>query len=333
MSTTNTNTANSSNNNNNNNNNQKQKQQQKPKNNDKGCCDPSVNQPKSKQKPIDNSKAKLNTPKVVDMAEDAKYVDSHVHVDQLLIRLNKSLTDFPQFKQDNFPKQFEKLIQVCCDPVSIEYADFLIENNECIYGAYGVHPHNAKEYNDQIEQKLIDRMKSNPKVVAWGEMGLDYFYNKSSNDEQINAFSRQLKQAVKLGKPLVIHSREAEEDTLRLLKELVPVDYKIHIHCFTSNSDFAKQLLDHFPNLCIGFTGCITFRNSQSIRDSVEAVPIERILLETDGPYMTPEPFRGQIAHSGHIPMVANAISQIKNIPLDQVLKQCRENTTKIYGI
>ncbi|EGC32936.1 hypothetical protein DICPUDRAFT_155056 [Dictyostelium purpureum] len=324
MSTSNSNTNSGNNNNNGNKNNNNNK-----KNNNNGCCDPS---PKSKSKPIDPSKPKLQTPKTVVMPDDAKYIDSHVHVDQFLIRSNKTLEDFDSFKQEHFPKQFEALIQVCCDPVSIEYTDFLISKFDTIYAAYGVHPHNANEYTDQVESKLVERM-SNPKVLAWGEMGLDYFYNKSTVEEQQTAFARQCKKAVELGKPLVIHSREAEEDTLRILKETVPKDHRIHIHCFTSSPDFAKSLLEYFPNLCIGFTGCITFKNSQSIRDSVEAVPIERILLETDGPYMTPEPYRGKIAHSGHIPLVANSIAQIKNIPLEQVLKQCRLNTNKIYGI
>ncbi|KAF2073618.1 hypothetical protein CYY_005075 [Polysphondylium violaceum] len=300
---------------------QKQKQQQQPK-----------KQQQQQPKKQESSKPKLNTPPTVDMPNDIKYVDSHVHVDQILIRLNKTLDEFPIFQKENYPIQFEKCVQVCCDPVALEYTDMLVQFDP-IYAAYGVHPHNASEYTDDIEQKLITRM-SHPKTVAWGEMGLDYYYNKSPVDIQKQAFSRQLVAAVQCKKPIVIHSRDAEQDTITILKDLVPKEWKIHIHCFTSsNLDFAKSLLEYFPNLYIGFTGCISFGNSQPIRDAVSLVPIERMLLETDGPYMTPMPFRGQVAHSGHIPLVANVISQVKNIPLVDVLKQCRINTTNVYGI
>ncbi|EGG20986.1 hypothetical protein DFA_00855 [Cavenderia fasciculata] len=310
-------------------------------NNNKGCCDPEARKPqpqqgggkkKGEKKVTPPSKYVVFTPAVIDMPDDAKYIDSHCHVDQTLQRLNKMLPDFPQFVKDNYPPQFEACVQVCCDPVSMEYTDFLVQYPQ-IYAAYGVHPHNAKDYTDTVESKLIERM-SHPKTVAWGEMGLDYYYKNSTHDQQKIAFRRQLGVAVPLGKPLVIHSRDAEEDTIAILKELVPKDYKIHIHCLTSsNQPYILQLLEHFSNLCIGFTGCITFKSSDPIRDSLAIIPLDRLLLETDAPYMTPEPFRGQIAHSGHIPHVANLIAQIKGTSVEAVLKQCRENTKKIYGI
>ncbi|EFA81466.1 hypothetical protein PPL_05454 [Heterostelium album PN500] len=297
----------------------KQRQQQQPKKQQQQ--QQQEKKPQSKGNKSEVSKYKFTTPKVVDMPVDAKYVDTHVHVDQIMMRMNMTLDQFPMFAAANFPPQFERLVQVCCDPVSLEYTDMLISFDQ-IFAAYGVHPHNASEYNDDIEAKLIQRMAS-PKVVAWGECGLDYFYNKSARPAQLSAFTRQLQAAVKCNKPVVVHSREAEEDTLRLLKENLPKDWKIHIHCFTSNIEFALALLEHFPNLYIGFTGCITFNNSESIRDSVSVVPIDRILLETDGPYMTPMPFRGQIANSGHIPQIANVIAGIKELSLEEVLTQC----------
>eukprot|EP01132_Coremiostelium_polycephalum_P010772 gene10772-13190_t len=295
------------------------------------CCLPNNNNNKNNNKQTQSKEKKYETPKVVAMNENSKYIDSHVHVDQILIRLNKMLTDFPQFQKENYPAQFESCIQVCCDPISLEYTDLLV-GFDPIYAAYGVHPHNASQYNDDVEGKLLKRME-HPKTVAWGEIGLDYFYTKSPRDVQQTSLARQLKMAVICGKPIVIHTREAEEDTLRILKENVPKEWKIHIHCFTSSLQFAQSLLDYYPNLCIGFTGCITFKNSGAYRETIAQIPLERLLLETDGPYMTPEPFRGQVAHSGHIPMVANMIAQVKNISIDQVFQQCRINTRNIYGI
>jgi len=125
----------------------------------------------------------------------------------------------------------------------------------------GVHPHNAKLYNDQVEKDILEVM-SHPRCVGWGEMGLDYHYNHSPRDVQRDVFIRQLKQAVRLGKPLTIHSREADDDTEKILKELVPKDHQIHIHCFTNAPAFARRLMDHFQNLYIGITGVITYSSN-----------------------------------------------------------------------
>jgi len=123
--------------------------------------------------------------------------------------------------------------------------------------------HDAQHYTDEVERDLLEAM-AHPRCVAWGEMGLDYHYDNSPREIQRQVFSRQLNQAVKLGKPLTIHTREAEEDTERILKERVPQDYRIHIHCFTDSPEFAKRLLDYFPNLYIGITGVITFATNQN---------------------------------------------------------------------
>ena len=133
-------------------------------------------------------------------------------------------------------------------------------------------------------------------------------------------------------KPLVVHSREAESETLDILKRKIPKDHKIHIHCFTSSKAFAQDLIGYFPNLFIGFTGVITFASAQSTRDVVQIVPLERILLETDGPFMSPNGFRGYLSHPGFIPLVAKQIAEVKGIPVEKVLQKTRLNANLMYG-
>ncbi|KAG9032772.1 hypothetical protein FRB95_001032 [Tulasnella sp. JGI-2019a] len=199
----------------------------------------------------------------------------------------------------------------------------------------GVHPHNAKEYNDEVEQDLLEAA-AHPRCVGMGEMGLDYHYDNSPRSVQREVLIRQLKCAVMLGKPLTIHTREADEDILPILKEHVPRDHHIHIHCFTDTPELASSLLEHFPNLFIGITGVITYAtninttkviqnmvaNRMSKGVTLESKPPSlRILLETDAPYMNPSNLplqsfgmkpgtRLPFCHSGMIPWTAQYIAE-----------------------
>ncbi|KAF8621449.1 hypothetical protein AX15_007802 [Amanita polypyramis BW_CC] len=226
--------------------------------------------------------------------------------------------------------------------------------------------HEAKLYNDKIEDEIIEAM-SHPRCVGWGEMGLDYHYDNSPRDIQQRAFIRQLKQAVRLGKTLTIHTREADDDTERILKEYVPKDHKIHIHCFTDSPEFAQRLLDHFPNLYIGITGVISYptnkdtstvvrhlveRASSSSSTNIDGLsslsPSEtglRILLETDAPYMVPAnvynvlpPLKGAklpLCHSAMIPWTAEFVAGVAGNGWDaeRVMREARENARKVYGV
>ena len=132
---------------------------------------------------------------------------------------------------------------------------------------------------------------------------------------------------------MIIHTREAEEDTLTILKAEAPRDWKIHVHCFTSSPAMAEALLAAFPGLCLGFTGIVTFKNAQELQSVAAATPLQRMLLETDGPYLAPIPFRGKPAHPGHIPHIAAKIAGLKGVPVEEVYLHARENTRRVYGI
>ncbi|KDN35031.1 hypothetical protein RSAG8_11918, partial [Rhizoctonia solani AG-8 WAC10335] len=210
----------------------------------------------------------------------------------------------------------------------------------------GVHPHEAKNYTDEVEAQILEAMK-HERNVGWGEMGLDYHYDNSPRDVQKQVFIRQLEQAIKLGKSLTIHTREANDDIWNILSTHVPKEWKIHIHCFTDSPDLAKKLLDHFPNLYIGITGVITYATNENtsavVRMLASSPPIDpsrsplRILLETDAPYMVPSNLtkhqqqtfglksnaRMPLCHAGMIPWTAEFVAKEANQGLvDQVVKE-----------
>lgn len=274
-----------------------------------------------------------------------KFVDTHIHLDYIMDRIEKPLEELPALMETHFKTvplvkkkavelsgEWESCVHITCDPVTFDNAERLLKLSDRIYVGAGVHPHHAKDYTDEVEARLVELHK-NERVRAWGEMGLDYHYNQSPPEVQRTVFARQLQQAVSLGKPMIIHTREAENDTFEIMVANVPVDWKIHIHCFTSSLEFGQRLMAHFPNLVLGFTGVVTFGNAQDVQNVVANVPLERMVLETDGPFLAPAPFRGMPATSGMIPKIADKIAELKGVDVALVYRAARENTTKIYSI
>eukprot|EP01114_Cavostelium_apophysatum_P014867 TRINITY_DN3955_c0_g1_i1.p1 TRINITY_DN3955_c0_g1~~TRINITY_DN3955_c0_g1_i1.p1 ORF type:complete len:317 (+),score=23.72 TRINITY_DN3955_c0_g1_i1:110-952(+) len=268
------------------------------------------------------------------------FIDTHVHLDMISeneLKQNKRKLDILDRKEmasymaEKFGDQFAGCVNVCCDPRGIEENKKLMEDHDLVFGSFGVHPHGASKYSDEIEKRLEEVM-SHPKCVAWGECGLDFFKNFSKKDEQLVAFERQMKKAVQLKKPLIVHTRDAEDDTWRLMEATLPKDHKIHVHCFTGTIPFIQMILNHFPNSFVGFTGAITFKSAESNRETVKNVPLDRILLETDGPFMAPVPYRGAVAQCGHIPFVAKQVAELHGVPVKTVLDQTRKNAQKMYG-
>ncbi|GAB1518074.1 hypothetical protein RhiTH_001133 [Rhizoctonia solani] len=218
----------------------------------------------------------------------------------------------------------------------------------------GVHPHEAQYYNDEVEAELLEAMK-HPRNVGLGEIGLDYHYNNSPQDVQKEVLVRQIKHAINLGKPLTIHTREADDDIWDILSNNVPKDWKvIHIHCFTDSPVLAKKLLDHFPNLYIGITGVITYSTNENtaavVRMLATSAPVDpsrsplRILLETDAPYMVPANLtkhqqqtmglksnaRMPLCHAGMIPWTAEFVASAANQGVvDQVVKEVENGGVK----
>ncbi|KDQ63173.1 hypothetical protein JAAARDRAFT_29180 [Jaapia argillacea MUCL 33604] len=217
----------------------------------------------------------------------------------------------------------------------------------------GVHPHEAKLYTDAVEKDILEAM-AHPRCVGWGEIGLDYHYDNSPRETQQEVLTRQLRQAVRLGKPITIHTREAEEDTERILKAEVPRDHKIHVHCFTDSPEFALRLMEHFPNLYIGITGVITYttnlNTAELIRRLASSSSSLRIVLETDAPYMIPSniysslpalakngggSLRLPLSHTAMIPWTAEFVAGVAGDGWDteKVMRDARANAGLVYGV
>jgi TatD DNase family protein len=258
-----------------------------------------------------------------------KYVDTHCHIDMILEKGN--IQNYSALKHE-FPQEFEAALHISCHPLSMAAADELRLNHQEIYCAYGIHPHDAKDYTDEIHEQIISRMNQG-KVVAWGEIGLDYHYDYSPRDIQKEIFKKQLIQGLSMNKPCIIHTREADDDTLDILSSTLTSEDRLHIHCFTGTRDFAQQLLALPAQIYFGFTGVITFKSAQSICEALESIPLERLLLETDSPFMAPIPFRGKLCHPGHIPMIAQKMAEVKGIELEEIFHSTRKNTKTLYGI
>jgi len=257
------------------------------------------------------------------------YIDTHCHLDSILNRLD--LGGFDEFSAQHLSPDFDGCVTVSCDPDAIEPTLALAEH-EKIFAAFGIHPHESRHWSAEIERKLR-LATAHRHCVAYGEIGLDYHYNLSDPGMQREVFITQMQLGVELGKPLVIHTREAEKDTLDLMRAHLPVDWPIHVHCFTSSLDLAKALLGEFTRLYLGFTGIVTFKNPGGVDDVARHTPLDRLLLETDGPYLAPTPHRGKVAHPGHIPLIAAKLAQIKEIGLESIYEAARKNTREVYGI
>ncbi|MBE6773196.1 MAG: TatD family deoxyribonuclease [Ruminococcaceae bacterium] len=224
-------------------------------------------------------------------------------------------------------KGISHIINCGCDLKSCITTVSLAESFDFIYAAVGIHAHEADEATESDLQK-IKKLYSNKKVVAVGEIGLDYHYNFSPRERQIEIFECQLMLSKELDLPVIIHDREAHEDTMNLLKKYRP---KGVVHCFSGSAEMAKEIVK--LGMYIGIGGAVTFKNAKKPVEVVEYLPVDRLLLETDAPYMTPVPFRGQRCDSSHIAYTAEKIAEIKGIDVQELINICNENAKQLFTI
>ncbi len=260
------------------------------------------------------------------------FIDTHCHIDTILERTGGT-AELLFEQMEPLP---EAIVHVACDPNDFSWGKrFLLKktiNGVKIYGAFGLHPLVAERYDEQAEAGILESLKL-PDVLALGEIGLDYHYKEYNADLQKKVFLRQLEIGLKAGLPFVFHLREAEDDAFEILQQIDGENIKAHIHCYTSTADFAKKLLSLKGNYFFGFTGAVTFDKTATIREAAAAIPLDKILLETDAPYLAPVPFRGKICTPAMIPNIAQVLTDIKKVSIDEILKVCRANTEKMYGI
>jgi len=221
-----------------------------------------------------------------------------------------------------------QLLQVGCDLEDSRAAVTLSADTPGIYAAIGVHPHEAHSVNASVLGAL-EMLLQHPKVLAWGEIGLDFYYDHSPRDVQRAAFRAQLQRAIRCNLPVVIHTRDAESATLEILRDH-PLPRSGHVHCFTGTPEMAEALLA--MGLYIGFTGIVSFPRADNVRQALRVVPLDRLLIETDSPYLAPVPHRGRRNEPAFVVHVAEAIAQVKAVPLDEVLQRSTQNFYRLYG-
>lgn len=210
---------------------------------------------------------------------------------------------------------------------SAEFGVKLAETYDFVYASAGVHPHEAKDAPADLRKRLIALAK-HPRVLAIGEIGLDYHYDLSPRDIQLKIFKLQLQTALELDMPVIIHDREAHADTLAMLKKYKP---KGIVHCYSGSAEMAAELLQ--LGLYIGFTGVVTFKNARRTLEAVTAVPLDRLLVETDCPYMAPEPYRGRRCDSSMITETAGVMARVKRVSAQELLDITCQNARDVYGI
>lgn len=239
------------------------------------------------------------------------YIDSHAHL--FYPNFNEDFDDIIINAKNN---HVEYILVPATNIVSCLQTIELTKKYTNLFGAVGIHPHDTKEWSDDI----IDEIKTlsyNKNIVAIGEIGLDYYYDFSPKQIQIKAFRAQIELAIELNKPIVVHNREAENDILSIIKEYKDKNLKAQFHCFNGSLKDALELIElgHY----ISFTGNITFKKADSLRNIVKEIPINKILLETDSPFMTPVPFRGKRNEPSFVRFVSKQLSELHNISEEEV--------------
>jgi TatD DNase family protein len=220
------------------------------------------------------------------------------------------------------------------DPHSgaFERAVALAEKHEEIYCAIGVHPHDAKLFDNAAQQRLMDLANQCARVIAWGEIGLDYHYDHSPRDVQREVFRRQLLIARELQLPVVIHSRDADDDTIEILRgRSTNRNHTGVLHCFGGTLKMAEQAID--LGFYVSFAGNLTFKKADDLRAIAQAIPLDRLLIETDCPYLTPVPFRGKRNEPARVVETARLLAELKGLKIADIARITTENFGKLFAI
>ena len=254
-------------------------------------------------------------------------IDSHCHLDYS--NLYDQLDDVVKRAEYN---QVKYMLTICTTLESFEKIKLIIEKYKNIYGTFGIHPHETKKYT-YIDSKFIYNIQRKyDKIVGIGETGLDFYYNHSDKKIQKKSFIEHIYAASRLNIPIIVHSRNAENDTYEILKsEKKNSDLNVLVHCFTGSKNFAKKLLD--INCYISVSGIITFKNSNELTDTISSIPIKNLLVETDSPYLSPEPNRGKSNEPSYIIHTIKKLSQIKNISDELVMTTTTNNFKKLFNL
>ena len=261
--------------------------------------------------------------------DSISFFDSHAHLDMLVER-GLDLSEVIQQAQDNGVK---KIVSIACANRTGEFADGIAPATQYdhIYLAAGVHPHAASTYSDEVAERLAQALTAFPRTVALGEIGLDYHYNHSSPQEQRRAFVSQIRLAHRLNLPIAVHTRNADEDTIAILEGEGASERGGVIHCFSAGSKLAEAALD--IGLYLSFSGIVTFPKSAEVQEVARWAPVDRILCETDSPFLSPAPKRGGINTPQKVSFVVNKMAALREIDSHILAPVIFENTCRCFGI
>ena len=250
------------------------------------------------------------------------FIDTHCHLDILESTPEESIIEAKQ-------AGVQRMVTIAVDEPSLDFVSSTVQKFPSVYGSVGFHPHDASKLTTSLLQKIRQLAEEQNKLIAIGEIGLDYHYMNSPAEIQQQAFRKQLQLSVELNLPVILHSREAETDTLKILQEF-PVPSLGVAHSFTSSIEMAKILVD--MGWYLGINGIVTFKNAEDLREVVRWLPLEHLLLETDSPFLAPIPFRGKPNKPAHIPTIANFIAKLKKITLEELAQQTTANAERLFN-
>ena len=249
------------------------------------------------------------------------FIDTHCHIDS---ESYENAFEVIKNMEGNI------LIASAASPESIEEVIDLVNKYDNVYGTIGIHPEYASVYKNEDLAK-IEKYLKNPKIIGIGEIGLDYHYGKESKDNQIELFIKQIKIANKYNKTIVIHTRDAALDTYNIIKDYKEKDTKLVLHCYSGSLELAKEYLKLGAKLGIG--GVLTFKNEKKLKEIVKALDLENFVLETDSPYLTPEPYRGKKNEPANVKIVAEKIAELKGISIETVAQITTENAINQFDL
>jgi len=253
-------------------------------------------------------------------------IDSHCHLNYEPLSL--SLKDTIQRANND---GVEYLLTISTEEKSFDKILNIISSNKCVYGSYGIHPHEAKHHQSIKSVDIVNKINLSNKIIGIGESGLDFFYNFSDKKDQIRCFEEHIAAAQQTQIPLIVHTRNAEIETFEILKKkLKEKNFKILIHCFTGSRDFAFKLLD--LGAYISASGVVTFKKSENLANTFKELPNNRILVETDSPYLAPVPLRGKPNEPSYIIHTVKFLSKLKEISFSDFCNITTKNFFNLFG-
>ena len=252
-------------------------------------------------------------------------IDSHCHLDR--VNLSKHNDSLVELVQDTLASGVRRMLCVCISEENKDQVVGIAEQFAEIFASVGVHPSDVTD--NIVGVDTLKQWADHKKVVAIGESGLDYYYGKETKDLQRESFKNHLLSAGELGLPVIVHTRDAREDTLELISQYGNSHSAGVLHCFTESWEMAKAAID--MNYCISLSGIVTFKNAQELREVAKKIPLDRLLVETDSPYLAPVPFRGKPNQPKYVKQVAEFVAELKGISYEKLIEVTAENFFRLF--